>query len=90
MYSAATGVLLVYYPFGNSTAELLIPAAATYVAMLRLRQHATTLAWLCTFSFLLYWYRNPDLQADPNSRPNRLLELHANVRARRYQQHALS
>ncbi len=55
MYSAATGVLLIYYPFGNSTAELLIPAVATYVAMLRLRQHATTLAWLCTFSFLLYW-----------------------------------
>lgn len=47
---------MLYYPFGNSTAELLIPAAATYVAMLRLRQHATTLAWLVTFSFLLYWY----------------------------------
>ena len=55
LYSAVTGVLLVYYPFGNSTAELLIPAAVTYVAMLRLRQHATTLAWLITFGFLLYW-----------------------------------
>ena len=50
-----TGILLIYYPFGNSTFQLMIPAAVTYVAMLRLRLHAATLSWLVTFSYLLFW-----------------------------------
>ena len=55
LYSAVTGFLLIYYPFGNSAFALLFPSAVTYLAMLRLRQHAATLSWLVTFSFLLYW-----------------------------------
>lgn len=68
LYAALTGFLLIYYSFGNSTFHLLIPSAVTYLAMLRLRQHAATLSWLVTFSYLLFWCARAILRIGPGGR----------------------
>lgn len=53
LYSAISGFLLIYYPFGNGCFHAFVPAFFSYLAMLRLRQHAATLTWLITFGYLL-------------------------------------
>ena len=56
LYSAISGFLLIYYPFGNGCFHAFVPAFLSYLAMLRLRQHAAVLSWLITFGYLLYWW----------------------------------
>jgi hypothetical protein len=55
IYAAITGFLLIYYPFGGGVLNALVPAALSYVAMLRFREHAATLTWLTSFGYLLWW-----------------------------------
>jgi lysophospholipid acyltransferase len=54
IYAAITGFLLIYYPFGGGVLNALVPAALSYVAMLRFREHAATLTWLTSFGYLLW------------------------------------
>ena len=49
-----TGFILIYYPFGSGVLNALVPAALSYVAMLRFREHAATLTWLTSFGYLLW------------------------------------
>lgn len=53
LYSFATGVALLYYPFGNGLVLALIPSLLTYLAMWRIREYASTLAWLVDFTYLI-------------------------------------
>ena len=55
LYAAITGFILIYYPFGSGVLNALVPAALSYVAMLRFREHAATLTWLTSFGYLLWW-----------------------------------
>lgn len=55
LYSFATGVALLYYPFGNGLVLALIPSLLTYLAMWRIREYASTLAWLVDFTYLIAW-----------------------------------
>jgi lysophospholipid acyltransferase len=54
VYSALSGFLLIYYPFGSGVFNALVPAAFSYLAMLRFREHAGTLTWLTSFGYLLW------------------------------------
>ena len=55
-FSLVTGILLLYYPFGNGVVHLLLPSILTYLIMLRIREYAATLAWLVNFGYLISWY----------------------------------
>lgn len=55
IYSALSGFLLIYYPFGSGVFNALVPAFFSYLAMLRFREHAGTLTWLTSFGYLLWW-----------------------------------
>ena len=58
VYSLVTGVALVYFPFGNGIVLAALPSLLTYLAMWRIREYASTLAWLVDFTFLIGWYDN--------------------------------
>ncbi|KAK9810978.1 hypothetical protein WJX73_003119 [Symbiochloris irregularis] len=53
IYSVTTGLALVYFPFGNGIVLAVLPSLLTYVAMWRIREYASTLAWLVDFTYLI-------------------------------------
>ena len=55
IYSLVTGVALVYFPFGNGVVLAALPCLLTYLAMWRIREYASTLAWLVDFTYLIGW-----------------------------------
>lgn len=53
LYAMITGLLLIYYPFGNGCVHGLVTASVTYFFMLRFRKHCGTLTWVVIFPYLI-------------------------------------
>lgn len=56
LYAIITGILLIYYPFGNGVFHAFVPSLVTYAFMLVARKQCGRLAWLVDFSYLIGWY----------------------------------
>lgn len=54
-YAILTGLLLIYYPFGNGVFHAFVPALLTYAFMLLARKQCGRLAWLVDFTYLIAW-----------------------------------
>ena len=55
LYAIVTGILLIYYPFGNGIFNAFVPTLITYGFMLVARKECGRLAWLVDFSYLIGW-----------------------------------
>lgn len=55
LYAIVTGMLLIYYPFGNGIFHAFVPTLITYAFMLVARKQCGRLAWLVDFSYLIGW-----------------------------------
>ena len=55
LYAIITGILLIYYPFGNGVFHAFVPSLITYAFMLVARKQCGRLAWLLDFSYLIGW-----------------------------------
>lgn len=55
VYSIATGLALLYYPFGNQVILTLVSCMMVYVAILATPQLAGKLSWTLSFVFMLLW-----------------------------------
>mmetsp|Transcript_35537 Transcript_35537/g.78847 ORF Transcript_35537/g.78847 Transcript_35537/m.78847 type:complete len:511 (-) Transcript_35537:481-2013(-) len=54
LYALVTGVLLVYYPFGDSIIQAFPPAILTYLAILVAPRRCGSLAWFINFPYLIW------------------------------------
>ena len=54
LYAVATGILIIYYPFGSSIMHVLPMAVAAYLAMLLAPRRAGLIAWCTVFPYLIY------------------------------------
>ena len=54
-FSITTGILLIYYPFGNGIFHAFVPTLLTYGCMLGARRHCGKLAWMLDFAYLIGW-----------------------------------
>jgi lysophospholipid acyltransferase len=53
LYCAATGFLLIYYPFGSGVIHVFPPALLTFCTLHLVPRKAGTLAWLICFPYLI-------------------------------------
>ncbi len=58
LYAIVTGILLIYYPFGNGIFNAFVPTLVTYGFMLVARKQCGRLAWLVDFSYLIGWWEH--------------------------------
>ncbi|KAL6754098.1 MBOAT, membrane-bound O-acyltransferase family-domain-containing protein [Haematococcus lacustris] len=54
LYSLSTGLLLVYWPFGQGVCQALLPAILTYLAMAALPRQCGAIAWAVNMPYLIY------------------------------------
>lgn len=53
LFSAISGFVLLYYPFGTGVLHAVVTSALTYFFMRNFRQHCGTLTWLVVFPYLI-------------------------------------